>query len=101
MTRYPTVERALELELPMLLVAGTRDPLVSREHLQSLVERKPNMTLVIQDRAAHAINFSHPRELANVVRSWTEDQPIILSETAAKHVQLVEAPEVPEDTPAM
>ena len=96
MTRYPTVERALELELPMLVVAGTRDPLVSREHLQSLVERKPNMTMVIQDRAAHAINFSHPRELANVVRSWTEDQPITFDETQAKHVQIVEATAAPE-----
>jgi pimeloyl-ACP methyl ester carboxylesterase len=77
MTTYPTVERALELDLPTLVVAGARDPLVSKERLRQLVEGRPNLTLVIHDRAAHAINFSHPRALASVVRAWLEDRPIL------------------------
>jgi len=83
MTTYPTVERALTLDLPMLVVVGTRDPLVSRENLQTLVEMRPNMTLVIHDRAAHAINFSHPRELADLILAWPENQLIVLDEPDA------------------
>ena len=32
--------------------------------------------------AAHAINYSHPEQLANVVRSWMADQPIVDDPTA-------------------
>jgi pimeloyl-ACP methyl ester carboxylesterase len=78
MTHYPTVERALGLDLPMLAVAGARDPLVSKERLRELVATRPNLTLVIHDRAAHAINFSHPQALASVVRAWLEGRPIVV-----------------------
>jgi pimeloyl-ACP methyl ester carboxylesterase len=76
MTQYPTIDRVLALDLPILVVAGARDPLVSKERLKELVEQRPGTTLVIHNRAAHAINFSHPKALARVVRSWLADQPI-------------------------
>jgi pimeloyl-ACP methyl ester carboxylesterase len=76
MTRYPTVERVLELELPILLVVGVRDPLVSKERMQALAEQKQNLTLVLHTAAAHAINFSHPESLAGLVRAWLDDRPI-------------------------
>jgi pimeloyl-ACP methyl ester carboxylesterase len=78
MTQYPTISRVLALNLPILVVAGARDPLVSTERLRELVEQHPDVTLVIHDKAAHAINFSHPRTLACVVRSWLADQPIVV-----------------------
>ena len=37
----------------------------------------PHVTAVTIHGAAHAINFSHPEQLANVVRSWMADQPIV------------------------
>lgn len=70
MSKFPITERSMDLDLPTLVVLGTRDPLISRRHLEQMVAEKPNMTLVLQDRAAHAINFSHPGSLATVVRSW-------------------------------
>jgi pimeloyl-ACP methyl ester carboxylesterase len=90
MTRYPTVERAEELDLPILAVIGARDPLVSMEHLRLLVEAKPNLTLVIHDRAAHAINFSHPRALSGVVRAWLEDRPILVAEAEPGEVAVLD-----------
>ena len=35
MTQYPTIERVLALDLPIMVVAGARDPLVSKERLKS------------------------------------------------------------------
>ena len=34
------------------------------------------MLLVVLEGAAHAINFSHPRELAHVIRLFMDDKPI-------------------------
>jgi hypothetical protein len=34
------------------------------------------VTVVQIDQAAHAINFSHPNELAYVITSWLNDQDI-------------------------
>jgi len=76
MTVFPTVERALSLDLPMLLVAGDRDPLVSIERLRILLSKNPNITMVVHAGAAHAINFSHPEGLSQVASSWLEGQPI-------------------------
>jgi len=78
MTQYPTIDRVLTLDLPILVVAGARDPLVSKERLKELVAEKPGITLVIHNQAAHAINFSHPKALACVVRSWLDDRPIVV-----------------------
>jgi pimeloyl-ACP methyl ester carboxylesterase len=72
MTLFPTVERALSLDLPMLLVVGSRDPLVSIERLRLLGSMKHNITMVVQEGAAHAINFSHPQELCQEITSWLE-----------------------------
>jgi pimeloyl-ACP methyl ester carboxylesterase len=90
MTRYPTVERALALELPMLAVVGVRDPLISKERLQELLEQKPNLTLVFHNRAAHAINFSHPEELAGIVRAWLEGEPIVVAGAEQSEVVVVD-----------
>ena len=35
------------------------------------------VTAVTINGAAHAINYSHPEQLANVVRSWMADEPIV------------------------
>jgi alpha-beta hydrolase superfamily lysophospholipase len=96
MTRYPTIERALALELPTLIVVGVRDPLVSKEHVQQLAKQNSNLTLVFHNGAAHAINFSHPKALAGVVRSWLEGQPIVAEEAEPGEVAVVGAVEARE-----
>lgn len=35
------------------------------------------VTLVLITGAAHAVNFSHPGELAHVISSWLDDNPIV------------------------
>jgi pimeloyl-ACP methyl ester carboxylesterase len=79
MVHYPTLERALALELPILAVVGVRDPLVSKERMKGFSRQHRNLTLVFHNRAAHAINFSHPESLARVVRAWLEGQPIVVA----------------------
>ncbi|HEY6741427.1 MAG TPA: hypothetical protein VI110_03640, partial [Lapillicoccus sp.] len=36
-----------------------------------------SVLLVVIEGAAHAINFTHPGELANVIRLFMADQPIV------------------------
>jgi pimeloyl-ACP methyl ester carboxylesterase len=94
MTMYPTIERAQELSLPILAVVGTRDPLVSRERLERYVAEHPHITLVMQDNAAHAINFSHPRSLSKLVLDWLRHDTVTVDPAEAPHTLVAQA-----DTP--
>lgn len=79
LVHYPSLERLLDLRIQTLVVIGDRDPLMPRptrvKELAGLVENQ--MVLVVIEGAAHAINFSHPGELANVIRLWMADKPIV------------------------
>lgn len=79
LTRYPTLRRLLDLGVPTLAVVGNRDPLLPPpSRVRDFAEQKQHRTLfVVIDGAAHAINFSHPGELANVIRLFMADQPIV------------------------
>ena len=73
MTRYPTAEPALGLDLRAADARRrwrSRPAGLQRAAAASSLKRKPNLTLVVHHRAAHAINFSHPQALATVVRAW-------------------------------
>jgi pimeloyl-ACP methyl ester carboxylesterase len=79
LTQFPTLDRLLALDKPTLVVAGTRDPLMPgpariREVSEQMEHR---VVFVAIDGAAHAINFSHPGELSNVIRQFMADQPIV------------------------
>ena len=78
MTRFPALERILELSLPTLAVLGSRDPLLPpwRRIRQVADQLAPDATVVLVKGAAHAMNYSHPIELAAVVRQFMDDQPI-------------------------
>jgi pimeloyl-ACP methyl ester carboxylesterase len=89
MLHYPTVQRIFELRLPLLLVYGTRDPLVSAERVAHYAPLLPHMTAVALEGAAHAMNFSHPDQLANIVHSWLEGRPIVADPTAKGGVRVV------------
>jgi pimeloyl-ACP methyl ester carboxylesterase len=79
LTQYPALDRLLTLDVPTLVVAGTRDPLMpSPARIREVAEQiEHRVVFVAIDGAAHAINFSHPGELANVIRQFMADQPIV------------------------
>lgn len=79
LTRYPSLERLLGLTIPTLAVIGSRDPLMpSASRIVEIAGHTDNHVLLVEiEGAAHAINFSHPGELANVVRLFMADAPIV------------------------
>ena len=79
LTQYPSLDRMLALRVPTLAVLGNRDPLMpSPSRVQEVASRTANaVVLAVIEGAAHAINFSHPGELANVIRLFMADQPIV------------------------
>jgi len=76
MIAFPTAQRFFGLRIPILIVLGDRDPLVNEERIRFAAEQLPQATLVSIDGAAHAINYSHPDQLANVVRAFMDGRPI-------------------------
>jgi pimeloyl-ACP methyl ester carboxylesterase len=103
LTQFPSLDRMLGLDVPTLAVAGTRDPLMPgpariREVAQQVEHR---VVFVAIDGAAHAINFSHPGELANVIRQFMADQPIVddpNSEGTARAFELYRGVHAPKPT---
>ncbi len=79
LTQFPSLERLLGMTIPTLAVLGTRDPLLpSAARIREIAAEDDNhILLVVLDGAAHAINFSHPEELAHVIRLFMADQPIV------------------------
>ena len=84
MLAYPTTERIAKLTVPTLVVLGSRDPFVSERWVKRRAAGLPHVTAVTINGAAHAINYSHPEQLANVVRSWMADQPIVDDPAASR-----------------
>ncbi|MDQ7991689.1 MAG: alpha/beta hydrolase [Propionicimonas sp.] len=79
LTRYPALQRLLDLQVPTLAVVGSHDPLMPGPQRTLEVARQTgeHVSIVVIDGAAHAINFSHPGELANVIRQFMTDRPIV------------------------
>jgi pimeloyl-ACP methyl ester carboxylesterase len=79
LTRYPSLERLLAMDVRALAVLGSKDPLMpTRERVLEVAAEMPdNVTVVVITGAAHAVNFSHPGELAHVIRSWTAGEEIV------------------------
>lgn len=72
MTRFPALSHLLQLEVPTLVVAGSRDPVLppwSRIRKISS-EMHTNLDIAVIRGAAHAINFSHPKALAALVTAF-------------------------------
>lgn len=79
MTRFPALARLLEIEARTLVVVGSRDPLMPPldRFRKGAARLKANATVVVIRDAAHAINFSHPRELAAIVRQFMDDEQVV------------------------
>ncbi|KRC88894.1 alpha/beta hydrolase [Terrabacter sp. Root85] len=78
LTRYPALDRLLALDIPTLVVVGSADPLMpAPPRIKEVAgQTDSHVILVVIHGAAHAINFSHPGELANVTRLFMSDRPI-------------------------
>lgn len=78
LTRFPSLERLLHTPVPTLAVLGGRDPLMPPPHRVRDVGRlaPDHVNVVLIEQAAHAINFSHPRELAHVITSWLDGRDL-------------------------
>ena len=72
LTRFPSLERLLRTPVPTLAVLGVRDPLMpSPDRIREVARLAPaHLTVAVVEDAAHAVNFSHPVELAGVIAAW-------------------------------
>jgi pimeloyl-ACP methyl ester carboxylesterase len=79
LTRFPSLERLLATPVPSLAVLGSRDPLMPPPARVREVGRQAprHVTVVLVEGAAHAINFSHPGELAHVIGAWLDGAEIV------------------------
>jgi 2-hydroxy-6-oxonona-2,4-dienedioate hydrolase len=73
------VDDALErevprMECPLLVVRGRRDPLCPRDWAEELADRARHGRAEVVP-GAHAAHYSHPRELAALVRAFVEEPP--------------------------
>ncbi|HEX5917286.1 MAG TPA: alpha/beta fold hydrolase [Nocardioides sp.] len=75
LTRFPSLERLLHTPVPTLAVLGTRDPLLPPpDRIREVARLAPeHLTVALIDHAAHAVNFSHPTELAGLIGAWLDD----------------------------
>lgn len=75
LTRYPSLDRLLHVSAPALVVLGLRDPLIpGPTRVREVGQLAPEqLAVVLIDEAAHAVNFSHPAELAAAVEAWLDD----------------------------
>ncbi len=103
LTQYPSLARLLDLRIPTLVVVGDRDPLMPHhQRVREIAEKTDNHVLVVAiEDAAHAINFSHPGELAHAIRLFMADQPIVDDPNSPGHARLWEvhrSPHLPPTT---
>ena len=75
MTLYPSLERLLRTPVPTLAVLGGRDPLMaSPARVREVARLSPeHVSVALIEKAAHALNFSHPEELAGAIELWLDD----------------------------
>jgi pimeloyl-ACP methyl ester carboxylesterase len=72
MTKFPAYERFMSLPVPVMVVIGSEDPLRPpwRNISRAMADLPAGVTIVLFQGAAHAINFTHPRELASAIRQY-------------------------------
>ncbi len=77
MTRYPTLERLPHLVMPTLVIAGARDPLVRLDRV-SVLAVLPHVDAV-KVPGAHALNYSAPDLIAELIEAHLADGPLATS----------------------
>lgn len=90
MVHSPTLNLLQDIQVPMLVVMGSRDPLLPSatevDKVARIADLSDVMTAVRLHGAAHAINWSHPQELAEIINVYVADpsirNPSLLPRTA-------------------
>lgn len=102
LTQYPSLERLLALHVPTLVVLGERDPLLpGADRVREVAAMTDNNVLIVRmEGAAHAINFSHPDELAHVIRLFMDDRPIVAHSDGMRHTEIYEVHRGSQHPPA-
>lgn len=74
MTRFPFLERLLDVHAPTLAVLGDQDPLMppATQVRDVAVQAGQHVEVAVINGAGHAINFSHPADLVNTTVPWLE-----------------------------
>ena len=74
LTLFPSLERLLRTPVPTLAVLGGRDPLMpAPSRVREVARLAPeHVAVALVEHAAHAVNFSHPRELAQAIGAWLD-----------------------------
>jgi pimeloyl-ACP methyl ester carboxylesterase len=75
LTLFPSLERLTHTPVPTLAVLGGRDPLLpAPARIREVARLAPeHLAVVLVEKAAHAVNFSHPEELAGAIEVWLDD----------------------------
>ncbi|MGV1035919.1 MAG: alpha/beta fold hydrolase [Candidatus Nanopelagicales bacterium] len=91
MTKSPTIKILQELNTPMLLVLGSRDPLQpERQRIDDLASAVGgNAGIVWLHGPAHAINFSHPEQLSQVIRTYMNDPTLPRSDALPGNAEIL------------
>jgi pimeloyl-ACP methyl ester carboxylesterase len=91
LTRFPSLERLLETPVPSLAVLGSRDPLMPLPpRVREVARQAPDhVDVVLIDGAAHAINYSHPGELAHVIASWLDGRELVDDPDEPGHARIL------------
>lgn len=63
-------EKLPQIAVPSLVVRGARDPIVPQRWAEDAARLLPLGRLTVVPGAAHATNFSHPVELARIIREF-------------------------------
>lgn len=72
MLRYRLEEAAARLEVPLLVLRGSRDPIVPLSWAQQLCRIAPQSRVVTVHGAPHAVHFTHAEEVAAEILSHVE-----------------------------
>lgn len=91
LTHFPSLERLLHTPVPTLAVLGGRDPLMPPpSRVREVARLAPeHVAVALVERAAHAVNFSHPEELAKVVEAWLDGALLAASTRLPAGVRVV------------
>lgn len=91
LVQFPTLERLRHLDVPTLVIAGVRDPLVRIDRV-GVIAGLPHVRAVSVP-GAHALNFSRPEIVSALIRAHLTGGPLESDDPPLRGVVEVEVPE--------
>jgi pimeloyl-ACP methyl ester carboxylesterase len=86
MLRYPTLDRLPNLVVPTLVIAGERDPLV-RVDRAPVLAALPHVDVVVVP-GAHALNYSRPDLVADLIDAHITGAPLVSTHGEARRLEI-------------